>query len=254
MWETFNVYESWLDHDEIESKIIWLENDYKNLSHSQEVSNAIKQNILDAIKQLPIDKKKDYKLEYQNKAIKAEWKLKGLYYELAAWVINTISAEKKSNYIPQINNLQETNESLNDIDFTVQNATAIIKHLWSSNKEYILNQRHLPEINKVWNKQYELILVMSRNSSSSIRWDEKVTLNFSYDWYRLIFFNDKNNNWSIDNYEWGKLTRIDHKNERKINRNQWIVYQRWNSELITLTKNQISENWVKNIKIQLYFQ
>jgi hypothetical protein len=252
----FDTYSNWLEHEDIESKIIWLENDYKNLTLSQEIRNDIKKNILDTIQQLHLSKQKAYKWEYQNKAINANWKLKGSYYELAAWIINTISKDKKESIPAQLNqnNLLENNEVLSNIDFSVQNATATIKHMWSSNKDYVLNQRHIPEMNQLWNNLYSLTLVMTRNSKSSLRWDQKITVNFSYDWHRLIFFNDRNNDWKMNNHEWWKLTRIDHKNESKINRNKWTIYHRWNSEIIKLDKNQISENWVKNLILQLYFQ
>lgn len=213
MWETFNVYESWLDHDEIESKIIWLENDYKNLSHSQEVSNAIKQNILDAIKQLPIDKKKDYKLEYQNKAIKAEWKLKGLYYELAAWVINTISAEKKSNYIPQINNLQETNESLNKNNISVIRWNIVINQIvsdWKSRANIAGIKFDVPKFKKTKvNVQLNTILEQ-KISDGEIRlkfwskdWYEPKVINLNYEETstHITFYYDKNDNWDLDRYE-----------------------------------------------------
>jgi hypothetical protein len=251
MAETFNVYESWLDHDEIESKIIWFEKDCINLDLSQEIRNDIKISLLDSISQLPLEKQRSYKSEYKEKALKSSWVIKGIYYELAAWIINVISTEKNQNIIPQKNQntVQENNESLTNIDFSVQNVSA--KVYW---KKYILNQRYSPDIIKLGNNKYELILVMKRDSNSSLRWDQKISLNFTYDWYRLIFFNDKNNNWNIDKHEWGILTRIDHKNERKIDRNQWTIYHRGNSEIIKLDKNQISENWVKNLILQLYFQ
>jgi len=45
----------------------------------------------------------------------------------------------------------------------------MIKHLGSSKKEYVLNQRYTPEIKKLGKNQYELILLMKRNSNSSMR-------------------------------------------------------------------------------------
>lgn len=176
------------------------------------------------------------------------------------WMLNAALFEHKSIIHNSHNRLQDlkwglrTNiETHNNIDFRINSATAYIKHLWSSKKEYVLNKRYSPEIINLWGNSYEMTLILRRNSKSSMRWDEKITLNFTYDSYRITFYNDKNNNWVIDSYEWVQYRDIDHKTETKVDRNQSIIYNRWNTETITLGSKSINHSWVRSIELELYF-
>lgn len=173
------------------------------------------------------------------------WMLRNAIQENANIRNNTINSLSDLRY-----NLSDNNERFQRIDFRITDAKAEIKYFWWSGKKYILNKRADQIITKKW-ENYEIVLTMSRDSNSSIRWDQKVVLNFSYDGYELIFFNDKNKDWNFDRHEWGQIVTITHKNETKFNRG--TIYNQAVNRRINLRKNAITQSWVENIDFTLVF-
>lgn len=152
------------------------------------------------------------------------------------------------------NTLNERNEIKNWLDFTIDNATARIKILWST-KDYVLNNRYYPQITRVSENFYNVILIMKRNSNSSLRWDQKVELNFRYDWRELIFFEDRNNNNRFDRGEDWKRYRINNKKTIRIQRDNSgsLIYPSNKKIKIHLSDDEVTSYNIKNLELDLYF-
>lgn len=112
--------------------------------------------------------------------------------------------------------MPEINEKLWNIDFRVLSGSMYIWGNW-----YIMDIRQRPEIKAIWNNFYEMEVDFLRDSKSSLRWPEKIKLNFYYDGVELIFFGDKNKNYSIDRNESGVRYIIKSKEE---------IIKRWNKK------------------------
>lgn len=161
------------------------------------------------------------------------------------------------NELSSINHSIEKNRNIEThLNFTIEAATAKIRQIWWS-KKYILNNRYNPVIKKVvWQQwMYYTKLVMKRDSKSSLRWNIEVTLNFYYDWKKIIFFNDRNKNNSYDIREWWILNNTKNQQWVYIKDYRWWVFisRYWKNKIISLDKNYITSPNVKEMKIKLDF-
>lgn len=143
------------------------------------------------------------------------------------------------------NNLSESNENLDNISIWIFDATARIK-VWNSTNEYKQYDNRDPIITKISENTYEIKIRMYRDSSSSWRADENIRLSFKYDWFSLIFYNDKNWDWDIDKRDWTKRIQLYNKGKKwKRHSNHWRLIP------IELNASAITQNWVKQINFKL---
>jgi len=87
---------------------------------------------------------------------------------------------------------------------------------WSAKihgKDYILDARASIRPIQIGPDMYELQLPFRRDSRSSLRGDEIVTLRFKYDGYQLSFFWDKNRNGTWDRHEDARIYTVSHTEE-----------------------------------------